>query len=178
MTKAGDLYGQSLYELAVSEGLEDKIYREMEVVKGIFDANPDYITLLVEPSIPKRERLGLLDKAFGDSIHEYLLSFIKILVERGMLRSFSSCFKRYRASYNSAHGIAEGLVLSAVKLDKKYLDELTKKLGKMTKKKVTLTQKVDPKVLGGIRIELEGKLYDGTVQGRLSGIRQVMNETL
>ena len=178
MTKPGDLYGQSLYDLAAAENLTDRLLREMEAVKDIFSENPDYVTLLNEPSIPKRERLGLLDEAFGDSLHEYLLSFIKILVERGLLRNFPACFKRYRASYNAEHGIADGLVISAVPLDEKRLSALTEKLNKLTGKKVSLKQKVDESVLGGVRIELEGKLYDGTVKGRLSEIRQKIGETM
>ena len=46
MSKAGDLYGQSLYDLAVEENLTDVILKEMEVVRGLFVENPDYVTLL------------------------------------------------------------------------------------------------------------------------------------
>ena len=178
MTKPGDLYGQSLYELAASENQSERILSEMETVKNIFSENPDYITLLNEPSIPKRERLSLLDEAFGNALSQYLLNFIKILVERGLIRSFPACFKRYRESYNAAHGIADGLVISAVPLDEKRLSALTEKMHSLTGKKVFLKQKVDKSVLGGIRIELEGKLYDGTVKGRLSEIRQRIGENM
>ena len=64
MTTAISLYGQSLYDLAAEEGLTEEILKQMEAVDEIFRANPDYITLLLEPSIPRRERLGLLEEAF------------------------------------------------------------------------------------------------------------------
>ncbi|MBR5944363.1 MAG: F0F1 ATP synthase subunit delta, partial [Lachnospiraceae bacterium] len=66
MSKAGDLYGQSLYDLAAEENLTDEILGEMEIIKGIFKENPDYITLLSEPSVPKNERLKLVDEAFKE----------------------------------------------------------------------------------------------------------------
>ena len=53
MSKAGDLYGQSLYDLAAESNLSDEILGEMEIINGIFKENPDYITLLSEPSVPK-----------------------------------------------------------------------------------------------------------------------------
>ena len=60
MTNTGSLYGKSLYDLAASEDLSEMIMEEMEAVQGLFTENPDYIRLLLEPSIPKKERLGLL----------------------------------------------------------------------------------------------------------------------
>ena len=41
-----------------------------------------------------------------------------------------------------------------------------------------LTQVTDPSVLGGLRIELEGKQLDGTVQGRLTGLSKKLNEII
>ena len=59
MTTATSLYGQSLYDLAAEEGLTEEILKQMEAVDDIFKANPDYITLLLEPSIPRRMALAI-----------------------------------------------------------------------------------------------------------------------
>ncbi|WP_026652616.1 ATP synthase F1 subunit delta [Butyrivibrio proteoclasticus] len=178
MSKAGDLYGQSLYDLAVEENLSDEILGEMEVVKQIFKENPDYITLLSEPSVPKNERLQLVDQAFDNSLQPYLMNFIKILIEKGLLREFSACQKRFRKSYNEDHGIADALVTTAVKLDEKQLSLLKDKLEKISGKKILLEQKTDPNVYGGVRVDLEGQLFDGTVKGRLSELRRRVDETV
>ena len=84
MTTATSLYGQSLYDLAAEEGLSEEILKEMGAVDSIFRENPDYITLLLEPSIPRRERLGLLEEAFKDQLHPYLMNFLMILLENNL----------------------------------------------------------------------------------------------
>ncbi len=178
MTKAGDLYGQSLYDLALSENLTDVILEQMEAVGAILKENPDYVTLLSEPSVPKKERLGLVDEAFDGQLHEYTLSFIKILIERGILREFHACYRRFKNSYNKDHGIAEATVTSAIKLDDSQLSALKSKLEKISGKKIILSEKTDASVLGGVRVEIEGKLYDGTVQGRLGELRKKVDETV
>ena len=176
MSKAGDLYGQSLYDLAAEENLTEKILGEMETVRGIFKENPDYITLLSEPSVPKNERLSLVDKAFDGSLEAYHLNFIKILIEKGLLREYSACYKRFRKSYNEAHGIADALVTTAVKLSDAQLSQLREKLEKISGKKVLLEQKTDPDILGGVRVDLEGQLFDGSVKGRLSELRRKVDD--
>ncbi|HAB93704.1 MAG TPA: ATP synthase F1 subunit delta [Lachnospiraceae bacterium] len=178
MTTETSLYGQSLYDLAAEEGLSEEILDEMEAVEKIFKENPDYITLLLEPSVPRRERLGLLEEAFGDQIHPYLKNFLMILLENSLLRGFSACCRTYRASYNKDHGIEEAIVTSAVALSDEQIRSLKAKLEKMSGKTVLLTQKVDSSVLGGLRVEIGGKLLDGTVMGRLADLRKKVSETV
>ena len=60
MTTATSLYGQSLYDLAAEEGFSEEILKQMEAVDGIFRDNPDYITLLLEPSTKKRSGISCI----------------------------------------------------------------------------------------------------------------------
>ena len=76
MTETARMYGGSLYDLAAEEGLEARILGELDEAVALFKANPDYLHLLSTPSIPKRERCGLLDEALRDQVH--LLSLIHI----------------------------------------------------------------------------------------------------
>ena len=178
MTTATSLYGQSLYDLAAEEGLSKEIMNEMEAVEAIFKENPDYITLLLEPSIPRRERLGLLGEAFKDQLHPYLMNFLMILLENNLLRGFGSCCRTFRTAYNKDNGIAEATVTSAVALSEAQADALRSKREAMSGKTVHLRQKVDSGVLGGLRVEIEGKLLDGTVMGRLADLRKKVSETV
>ena len=147
MTTAISLYGQSLYDLAAEEGLTEEILKQMEAVDEIFRANPDYITLLLEPSIPRRERLGLLEEAFKNQLHPYLLNYLMILLENSLLRGYSASYRTYRTSYYKDHGIAEATVTSAIELTKAQKDSLVSKLEQISGKKIVLKQKVDSAVL-------------------------------
>ena len=176
MTKAGEIYGRSLYDLARDEGVTDEILKEMEVLQGIFRENPDYIRLLSEPSVPKKERLGLIDEAFGNEINIYLLNYIKLLTEKGFLREFNSSLKTFRSIYNKDNGIAEAVVVSPDGLKEDEKERLKEKLQSITGKTIILTEKKDPDVLGGIRVMVDGKLFDGTVRGRINELKRRVSE--
>ena len=51
---------------------------------------------------------------------------------------------------------------------------LLEKLCAISGKQVQLTEKVDPAVMGGVLLEMEGKRYDNTLRNRLSQLRQVL----
>lgn len=178
MTGTGALYGKSLYDLAASEMLSGEIMKQLEMVRDLFRENEDYIRLLQEPSIAKKQRLCLLDQAFGGALHPYVLSFLKILTEKGLLREFYSCAETYRKLYCKDQGMADARVTSAAALEPEQLDLLREKLESISGKKVLLQQRVDSSVLGGLLVEMDGRQYDGTVKGRLSDLRRKLAETV
>ena len=171
MTETARMYGGSLYDLAAEEGLEARILGELDEAVALFKANPDYLHLLSTPSIPKKERCGLLDEALRDQVHLYVLNFMKLLCEKGALRELPGCARAYRLRYNEAHGILEATAVSAVPLTAEQIRRLHEKLEKVTGRHIDLKTKVEPAVLGGIRLDIEGTELDGTVRSRLAGLR-------
>lgn len=178
MTQTARLYGGSLYDLAAEEQLTDIVLEQMTEAGRLFRENPEYVRLLGEPSIPKKERTGLLDTAFGGQIEKYLLNFLKLLCERELLGEFAGCLEEFTRRYNLDHGIAQAVVTTAVVLNDRQMAALTEKLEGISGKKISLIQKQDPSVVAGLKVELEGKLLDGTVQGRLSGLSKKLNEII
>ena len=172
MTEIARMYGGSLYDLAAEEGLDERILGELEGVTALLNGDAEYLHLLSIPSIPKKERCGLLDEALRDQVHLYVLNFLKILCEKGTLRELSGCARAYRIRYNQAHGILEATAISAVPLTEQQRAVLHAKLESLTGKTIDLKTKVDAKVLGGIRLDIEGTELDGTVQNRLASLRR------
>ena len=169
MTETARMYGGSLYDLAAEEGLDERILGELDGVTALLNGDAEYLHLL---SIPKKERCGLLDEALRGQVHLYVLNFLKILCEKGTLRELSGCARAYRIRYNQAHGILEATAISAVPLTEQQRAALHAKLESLTGKTIDLKTKVDAKVLGGIRLDIEGTELDGTVQNRLASLRR------
>ena len=144
MTETARMYGGSLYDLAAEEGLEARILGELDEAVALFKANPDYLHLLSTPSIPKRERCGLLDEALRDQVHLYVLNFLKILCENGTLRELPGCARAYRIRYNAAHGILEATAITAIAMTAAQTEQLRQKLETITGKKIDLATKIDP----------------------------------
>ena len=171
MTETARMYGGSLYDLAAEEGLDERILGELDGVTALLNGDVEYLHLLSIPSIPKKERCALLDEAFRGQVHLYVLNFMKLLCEKGALRELPGCARAYRLRYNEAHGILEATAVSAVPLTAEQTGHLHEKLEKLTGKTIDLKTKVDAKVLGGIRLDIEGTELDGTVRSRLAGLR-------
>lgn len=176
MTKTGKLYADSLYELALEtkdEGLQltDRFYEELKTIYDAFSENPDYVRLLSEPSIARRERLSLIDKAFGGA-HEYILNFLKLLCDNGLLGELGGCFEEFRRRYFEDNNIASAKVTSAAALSDSQIDALRQVLEKRYGKTVMLKLNIDPAIIGGLKVEIDGQQLDGSLKSRLDKLRQ------
>lgn len=173
MTKAEQVYGSSLYELAKEEQLTEEIYEQLRQVIGIFDQT-DYWRFLSLQSIAKQERCSALDEALGGKVQPYLLSFLKILCENEIISQLKGCAKEYRRRYNEDHDIVEVCAVTAVELAEPLKKKLREKLQTVLGKTVELTGRVDPACVGGVLLELPGRQLDGTVRHRLDALADTL----
>ena len=178
MTQAANVYAQALYTLAKDEGLGKTVLEELSVLMEIIAANPAYIKLLSAPDIPKQERCQVLDETFRGRVHPYVLNFMKILTEKGYVRQFPQCCECYRSFYNEDNGILVVKAVSAVALTPAQTEKLTAKLSRLTGKEIHLRNRIDPTILGGMRLDYDGRRLDDTVSHRLDTIRDLLKNTV
>lgn len=167
MTRQEQVYGGSLYDLALEEGLSEEIMTQLEQVVALFDENPAYWQFLSTLSIPKAERCAALDEALKGQVQPYLLNFLKILCENGTAGSLKGCAAEYRRRFDADNGIVEVRAVTAVELSGALRDALRQKLEQTLNKTVRLVCRVEEKCLGGVRLELPGRQLDGTVKQRI-----------
>ena len=178
MTEVGNVYGESLYELAKDENLTTPIGEQLAVLQTVFQQEPDFIRLLSSPNLTKAERCQILDDSFRGKVHPYLLNFLKILTEKGYMRYFSDCCDAYTGHFDQDNGILRVNAVSAVELTEEQKDKLKAKLSRITGKDVALRTRIDPAVLGGIRLDYDGQRLDDTVSHRMASIRDLLSKTV
>lgn len=178
MTETARVYGESLYELALEEQLTEDILAELDCAADIFRNDPQYVKLLRLPSVPKAERCAALDESFGGRINKYLLNFMKLLVENGTIGELPDCAEAYRARYNADNGILPVTAITAVELTAGDRELLINKLRAVTGRKIVLSVRVDPAVIGGVCLEMGGKRYDGTLSGRFEELQKALYNTV
>ena len=178
MTQIGNVYGESLYELAKDENLTAELGAQLKVLKDCFRQEADFVKLLSTPSLTKAERCQILDDSFRGTVHPYVLNFLKILTEKGYMRYFSDCCDSFAALYNQDNGILPVTAVTAVALSGAQAEKLTEKLAKITGKHIELSNRIDPSCLGGVRLDYDGQRLDDTVSHRMDTIRDLLKNTV
>ena len=178
MTEVGNVYGESLYQLARDEHLSEQIGGELNALRDGFRQEPVFIRLLSSPSLTKAERCQVLDDSFRGKVHPYVLNFLKILTEKGYMRHFGDCCQAYTGHFDQDNGIVRVTAVTAVALTDSQSARLTEKLSRSTGKQVILHNRVEPGVLGGIRLDYDGQRLDDTVSHHLEAVRELLSKTV
>ena len=167
-------YAEALFGLCTEEGVCESAFSDMVTVKELFSENPEYSLLLSSPAIPLSQRLSAIDEAFGGRICDYCVYFIKLLCEKGRIGILSDCIDEFEKLCAAYFGRITAEITSAVELTEEQKKALTEKLEKANGKTVVPVYRVDPSVLGGILVKVDGRVYDGTLKSRLRDVKEVM----
>ncbi len=178
MTEVGSVYGEALYGLCLSEGLSKTVLEQLSALDQSFQQEPGFLRLLSSPSLSKAERCKVIDNSFRGKLQPYVLNFLKILTEKGYMRHFSDCCSTYRDCYNKDNNILPVKATTAVALTSDQARRLTEKLSAITGKQIELTNHLEPKLLGGVRLDYDGKRLDDTIANRLDSIRSLLENTV
>ena len=176
MTELSNNYAEALFALAVECGQEKPYLEALESVDSLFADHPDYVDLLAAPSVPQGERAGLIDQALGDSLPEQVLSFVQLLTAHGRIRTLPACTAEYRRLYEASVAMSTALVTSAVALTEDQKARLTETLTKKFGRRIQLVCEVDEHLLGGMVVQLDGVVLDGSLRHRLQEVKDVMEQ--
>lgn len=176
MTRVSEEYATALFSLALEEGVKKEVAESLEAVKAVFAQYPEYADLLAAPSIPFDERARVLDEAFEGRVHEYALSFMKLVCQRGHIRDLDECIDGYLKLYEASDGIAAAEVTSAAELTDAQKDALKTKLEAKLNRRVELTCTVDESILGGIIVRVDGNVMDGSLRTKLRSIKGALGD--
>ncbi len=168
-------YAAALFELAAEESNTDGFLLSLKTVKKILTENPEYIDFLSSPAIPMSERLGAIDEAFAENMPEYVVSFLKVLCENGKARTVMGCIEEFEKLVMAFSDRTLAEIYSAVALSEEQKNGICKKLEKLTGKKIDPVYIIDESLIGGLKIEVDGKTLDGSIRHRLGEIKDVMN---
>lgn len=176
MARISKEYAEALFALACEEGREAEFLTALERIEKILEEQPDYAALLSSPSIPLNERLEAVEAALADGFPKYVISWVQLLCEKGRIGCFSECVKEYRALLAAKNAVVTAKVTSAVPLTEGEAEALKQKLEKISGQTVLLDCTVDPALLGGVVVEMNGRVMDGSLRHRLRAVKEVMEQ--
>ena len=179
--KAEKVYGEAFFELCLEESpdkLKD-IFAELNSLQEIFAENPELTKIMDTPTITVEEKLSLIkDIAESGNVSEYSTNLLCVLAERGRFGCYDGIVKNFRAKYNEHFRIAEIVVTTSTPLTDELRERIAKRMSEVTGKTVSIREKVDAGIIGGIVIDYGSTRYDGSVSARLNAIKNELGSII
>jgi len=163
-------YAQAVFDIARDRREVDLWDSDLQVLEETLK-NEELRAFLEQASIPISAKVRVIREAL-EGVSRLAQNLLCLLASRGRLGLLPQLREQYLHHLNSYHGREETLVVSAVPLDSREREMVSNLLRGMVNKEIVLHTRVDPEILGGLIIQFGGKYVDGSVRGKLHGLRR------
>jgi F-type H+-transporting ATPase subunit delta len=169
-------YAKALFEAAADHKIVAEVEEELKVIVGLFEADDDFRKFLEHPNIDNSKKIGLLQNVLKDNVSDIVFSTLKLIITRGRESILPSLLQYYIAVANESLGQADAIVYSPYALSDKENKAIAKRFGKITGKTIQVENVLDENLLGGLRVRIGDRLYDGSLSGKLANLEKSLQE--
>lgn len=169
-------YAHAFSSVAVSSGLDvAAAQQQMKDFADTFAGSSELREVLMDPSIPADQKLGLLD-ALAERIGMFreVRNFIAVMMDHQRLGEMQEILFEYHRIADTDAGIAEALVTSARPLEEAGRHEIEAQISRMAGSEVRVTYEQDASLLGGAIVTIGSTVYDGSVRAQLEQLKQTL----
>jgi len=129
--------------------------------------DPQIVSLLTDPKVSSQQLGELCKDVLADALNDDSKNFVDLISEKGRIGVLGAIFEIYKKLYEEQQKIVTAKVFVVQALTSDQSSGLKQALEKRLKLDVKLDTIIDPAVYGGIRVQANDLVIDGTIQGRL-----------
>jgi F-type H+-transporting ATPase subunit delta len=171
-------YARALLDVAVEKGVAEPLRAELQEMAEVIGAHKDLAALLANPAVSVERKKKLVGAVAGRAKASDLLTrLLTLMGERDRLDLLPMIAAAYAKLWNAHRGVVAAEAVSATPLDEPQTRAVAKALGAATGRQVDLSARVDPRLLGGMLVKMEGRTYDGSVRARLTALKRTLAGT-
>jgi F-type H+-transporting ATPase subunit delta len=175
MAELNALYAAALFELAVEAGAEEDFLAQATVIRDAL-GDEGCRRVLAHPHITPAEKRNFLDQAFSGRVHSHLLNFMYLVIDKNREPYLVPALSSLIGLIENRQRKTTANVITAAELSAEQAEALKQMLSKKLDKQVELSTKIDPAVIGGLYILVDGYLIDRTVKTQLNQLTVSMRE--
>ena len=168
-------YAQALIDLTENNISQQEEYlNELKEITQLITSVENSKKVFNSPAISKDEKKNLLNKLFQGKLNQKLLNFLFLLIDNQRFNLICEIHDEVQNLVNKSKGIIIAEVSSANELDQITLENIKKKLENSFREngKISLKTKVEPGLIGGLKVQINDLVYDGSVKGRLENLKR------
>ena len=165
-------YARALLDVAMEKG-DTALGQDLDDLGRLYVEHAELRTLLLHPSVPIEKKTAVIAALRRGRPSDLLQRLIALLVERDRIELLPLIAKAFVRLWNAQRGIVEAEAVSARALDETEAQDVAAVAGRAAGgKKIELRRRVDPGLMGGLLLRMEGRIYDGSVRARLRALRE------
>ena len=171
MEEIAQVYSRSLFEVAKEHDRLDAVREQLGEVAEALERERGLAVFFFSPYFSTEEKKEGLAKAITGA-DEIVRNFLELLIEKHRMPVIFRIRRQLDALWAQENRLLPVEVTSAVELDEATVKAIGDRIGERTGRRVTLTQRVEPDILGGVVVRVGNSILDASIRNRLEQLRK------
>jgi F-type H+-transporting ATPase subunit delta len=172
-------YASALFELASDARQIPGVGADLARFGAMIAGSADLTRLVKSPAYSADDQVAAVTALLAKAkIGGLAANFIKLVASKRRLFAIEGMIAAYAALADAKAGVVKAQVTVAQPLSDKNRKAVSEALAGVTGKKVSLSEKVDPDIIGGIIVKLGSRMVDSSVRTKLNSLKVAMKEAV
>lgn len=168
-------YARVLFDLASAADAVDAADEGLRTIAETVRGSMELREVLSDLAIPGEKKRGIMRDLFSGVTSPEAVAVATLLIERNALASLGDVHRIFSEIAEAERGIVVAEVTTAVALTGATRASLLDKLSSALNRPVSLRERVDGSIIGGIRINVAGRVFDGSLISQLDAMRAALS---
>jgi F-type H+-transporting ATPase subunit delta len=167
-------YALALYKIGEEKGKVEQYLDELRKIVAIINEDQDFVELIKHPQVSTSSKKKIFIDVFKEQIDGDLLSFLLVLIEKGRILQLEGKLKQMEKIYLEKNKTAVAKVKTVVPLKDDEKKNLVSRLEKQYDKKILLEEEIDASIIGGVYVQVDNEVIDGTIKSKIDEMKKLM----
>ena len=164
-------YAEALFASAKAQRRLDETLEQMSLLGWLLREQLLLREFLFNPDVEPGDKVGVLERALKGGWSDLVRAFVRMVLEMNRAETLPGIVEALREAVDRDQGRLRVTVRSAHALPEATLKRLRDRLERRERKTIQLETRVDPELLGGLQVQLDHRLIDGSVRRALDELR-------
>lgn len=165
-------YADALFELALERNQIDQFNEEVKMVYGSITEDKEFCSILNHPQITSEEKMSMLENVFKGKVSDDIIGLFHLVLRKNREAELTEILSVFIDKVRQFKRITTAYVASAKALSDNQLNEIKEKLSQNLNKQVNIEASVEPELIGGVRIMVDGHVIDGTIKKQINELKK------
>ncbi len=171
-------YAQALFATALKYDVISSVEGDLNTIVGLLDNDEGFKDFLIAPYTGRTEKIQIIDKIFSDRVTALTMQVLRVMLEKRREEEIAGVRNEFIKLRRNHQGITFASVKTAEKIEEVEKKALIAKLEKQLGRMVEAEFKIEPHLIGGIRVAYGNYVLDGSIRGALSNLRDKLRHDL
>lgn len=165
-------YAEALFEVTENANTTNSVIADVELISDAFCENSELKTFMVNPIIKIEDKKDAIKQIFEGKVSETAMNFLYLLIDNSRVDAVSEVKNAYLELIKAKQNLVSIKAVTAVEMKDFLKEKLKRKLEEKLSKQVEIEYSIDPKIVGGLIVEMDGKTIDNSVVTKLKNIKK------